>query len=363
MKIGIDARFYGLHGGLGRYVSELVRELINLQSEHDFYLFLPPDSGLETVNPKIHLISTNIPWYGWREQIFLPQLLNRYHLDLVHFPHFNLPLLYRRPFVVTIHDLILLTIPVSARATNLGPFFYWLKRQAYHLTLRRAVKRSQYILATSQHTKKDILKFFAVPAEKITVTYQASRWPVQDSSQSRKKQLLYVGNCYPHKNVDFLMEAFSTFNQNHPEYSLIIAGHQDSFFAAMKKLKNERFEAVPITFIPDATDDQLSELYQTSEIYIFPSKYEGFGIPGLEAMSFGLPVLAANSSSLPEVYGSAASYFETNNHDDFLTKLSQLCASETERERLRVLGVERVQQFSWHQLAVDTLALYEKTMS
>jgi glycosyltransferase involved in cell wall biosynthesis len=359
MKIGIDARFYNLHGGLGRYVSELISELIKINTDHELYLFLPVGVTIETTNPRIHQIQTSIPWYSWREQFVWPRVLSKYQLDLMHFPHFNVPLLYFRPFVVTIHDLILLTQPAKG-ATYLHPWLFQIKKLGYRLVIRRALKSAQHIITTSKFTSNDIQRYFSIPAKKITVTYQASRWPRQLPNLVRKKQLLYVGNCYPHKQVEFLLDAFSIFRGRHSDYTFVIAGHEDRFFRRVKTMA-QQYHDCPIGFRADISDQELAELYQTSELYLFPSLYEGFGLPGLEAMACGLPVLASDSSCLPEIYGTAAQYFQAGNQTDFLSQLERLSSDPDLRQQMQGAGLERVQQFSWQQLAVDTLAIYEKT--
>lgn len=362
MRIGIDARFYNLHGGLGRYVSQLINELVKLPTDHEWYFFVPTGTQIPALTKRCHLVDTDIPWYGWQEQIQLPRLLSWYQLDLMHFPHFNIPLAYRRPFVVTIHDLILLTQPDSAQATTLGPLRYQLKRWAYLLALRRAVGAARFILTTSEYTKQDIIKFFPT-AVRQSVTYQASRWPITPTSSVRQHQLLYIGNCYPHKNVSLLIQAFNQFHQRHTDYRLIIGSHSDAFFRELQQRTKADSPHLPVTFLADPSDDEVKELYQTSELYVFPSRYEGFGLPGLEAMTQGLPVISSDSSCLPEIYGQAAHYFQSDNLDDLVQALEQVATSPVEQERLRLEGYARAADFSWHRLAVDTLAIYEKALS
>jgi glycosyltransferase involved in cell wall biosynthesis len=362
MRIGIDARFYNLHGGLGRYVSELLHHLTTLPTDHQWYFFVPVGTTIDSLPANCQLIETDIPWYGWREQVQLPRLLNKYRLDLMHFPHFNIPLLYNRPFVVTIHDLILLTQPDSAKATTLGPLRYQFKRCAYQLTLRRAVSKARAVIATSEHTKRDILKFFP-RTKNIAITYQASRWPVIRSTIERRHQFLYVGNCYPHKNVDLLIRAFVIFGKSRPEYSLVIGSHADAFFTSLKESTAREYPQAAIIFLPDPSDEQVQELYQSSELYVFPSRYEGFGLPGLEAMAAGLPVVSSDCSCLPEIYGRAACYFQSDSQADLLRIFSELTVSSEQRAKLQTAGYEQVQLYSWQQLAVDTLAIYEKALS
>lgn len=165
MKIGIDARFFGPKDkGFGRYTENLVRNLEKLDHENQYFVFLRKDSWKEyqPENPIFRKVLANYKWYGWKEQILLPLKLKKYKFDLVHFTHFNVPIFYRGKFVVTIHDLTLRYFP-----THRG-----LKFLAYKLVFRHAIKNSQKIIAISEHTKKEILKYYKVNPNKIKVIYE-----------------------------------------------------------------------------------------------------------------------------------------------------------------------------------------------
>jgi len=176
MLIGIDARFYGSIGkGLGRYTQKLVEYLEKVDEKNQYIVFLRKEN-FEEYQPKNKNFRKELAdyrWYSFAEQIFFPFKLRKYKFDLVHFPHFNVPLLYRKKFVLTIHDLILIHFP-TVRATTLSPIFYWMKFFAYKCVIKSAIKRSQKIFAVSKFTKKDILETYKkIPEEKICVTYEA----------------------------------------------------------------------------------------------------------------------------------------------------------------------------------------------
>jgi len=174
MRIGIDARFYGSVGkGLGRYVSELIAQLEELDKENDYFVFLRRANWDEYApkNPRFTKVLAEFHWYGWSEQVWYPIWLRKFGLDLMHFAHFNVPLLYRRPFVVTVHDLILLSHP-TPRATTLGPVLYRFKYLLYRLVIKNALNRAASIVTVSRYSKEQIEKNFPFTRGKnIAVTY------------------------------------------------------------------------------------------------------------------------------------------------------------------------------------------------
>jgi len=233
MRIGIDARFYGpKQKGLGRYVQKLVEGLEKaVNDKYEFIIFLRKENWLEyqPKNPNFRKVLTDCQWYGLKEQILMPLKIRQEKVDLMHFPHFNVPIFCLKPFVITIHDLILKKFP-TRRASALGPVLYWIKNLAYQLVIHSAVKRAKKIIAVSNYTKKDILKYFKVKSEKIEVVYEGS--PSNNSRSDlfdaqgqtfkiTKPYLLYVGNAYPHKNLERLILAFAKLANQ--EYQLVFS--------------------------------------------------------------------------------------------------------------------------------------------
>ena len=161
MRIGIDARMLGSYqGGIGRYIHELIKEYSRAQTAHEFVVFLRKENwDLVEETPNIKKVLADIHWYGWREQLFLSRIIKKEKVDLMHFPHWNIPLFYKGKFVVTIHDLLLLHYPTRA-ASTLGPITYFFKSMAHKIILRHAIYDSEKIIAPSEFTKNDILKNF-----------------------------------------------------------------------------------------------------------------------------------------------------------------------------------------------------------
>src|SRR3989338_6758021 len=216
MRIGIDARMYGPMvggGGLGRYVEQLVMGLQKYNTEHRFVLFLKKENfdACKITNPLFEKRLADIHWYGLKEQYSFPALIEKEHLDLIHYPHWNIPLLCRTPFVVTIHDLILLEEPTSARATPRSPLHFWIKYQGYKFALAQALRHSKKIITVSKYTKQSLQTFFPhIPEKKIQVIYEGLTQFAPTSTEPLPEEitdpyLLYIGNAYPHKNLETLL--------------------------------------------------------------------------------------------------------------------------------------------------------------
>lgn len=375
MIIGIDARMYGpLHGGIGRYIEKLIVELEKLDTQNEYRIFLNADNwpDYQPQNPKFRKVLANIPWYGWREQVLMPGLVKRNRVDLMHWPHWNVPIFYNGKSIVTIHDLILWHFP-SRQTSTLDPWFYWIKYFFFRLLLRWVIKRADKILVPSEFTRNDVLKIFSLPLEKVIVIYEGAGQRMGAFGAPKKNFLsqltiyqpyvLYVGSAYPHKNLDNLLEGFEKFNQRHPwEYQLVLAGRDSYFYQRLKNLLHSRYYQLPIVLTGFVPDNHLPWLYERASGCVFPSFYEGFGLPGLEAMQAGVPVAAANSSCLLEIYGPAAVYFDPCQPEEIASSLEQILTQPRLRSELKQKGLERAQKFSWARCAQDTLQAYQSVV-
>lgn len=379
MRIGIDARFYGTLGkGLGRYTAQLIEHLEKVDTKNQYVIFSRPEN-YEAYTPKnknFSKVRVDIPWYSLKEQLAYPFILKKHSLDLVHFPHFNVPFLYRRPFVLTLHDLILFHYP-TLRSTTLSPLLYGVKYAAYRFVLGSALRRARHVLTVSEFTKQDILKHFPIPKERITVTYQANSALMKHGMEDKKNLLttnysllttngiihpyiLYVGNAYPHKNLEKLVRAFSALRQK--DLQLVLVGKTDHFYAELQRFVS-RSNAENIVFTGEVTDEELDSLYSGARMYVFPSLYEGFGLPPLEAMAHGIPVACSRAASLPEVLGDAALYFDPKSEDSIRGALEKMLGDEKLREASVLRGHKRVKRFSWEYLAEKTLRVYRTVNS
>jgi glycosyltransferase involved in cell wall biosynthesis len=380
MNIGIDARFYGSLGkGLGRYTQKLIEHLEHIDTQNDYVIFLRRENfdEYQPKNPRFKKVLADYQWYSFAEQIIFPVVLYQHCFDVVHFPHFNIPLLYWKKFIVTIHDLILLHFPTQ-KTTTLSPLWYRVKFLAYRMTIWWAIQRAVHIMTVSEYTKQDLQKYYRVPKEKMTVAYEATddfcwhqsqeksleilrRIGLTESDEVSKKYgiiqpyFLYVGNAYPHKNLENLVAILC--QKNNQDMLLVLVGKEDYFYRRLKQLvrrKNMR----NILFAGFVPDEELDVLYRYGRAYVFPSLYEGFGLPPLEAMSKGLPVLATHATSLPEVLGDAAWYYDPSHKDSLAQSLRLIWEDENMRNDLRAKGYKRSRDFDWSKMAQMTLERY-----
>lgn len=371
-RIGIDARFYGPLGkGLGRYTQEVVDNIIKLDQDNEYVIFLRREnfSAFQGNGLRVKKALADIKWYSLAEQLIFPFYIWRERLDLMHFPHFNAPIFCPVKFIVTIHDLILIKFSTQ-RATTLGPVIYKIKNFFYKIVIFLAIKRAKKILAVSEFTKNDIIKQFKVDQKKIIVTYEgvAELRPVNPSLPPFERgagglsqpYLLYVGNAYPHKNLEGLIKVYTQINKSLPDLKLILVGKEDYFYSRLKQYgKNFSNNIIFSGYVPDG---ELKALYLQAILYVFPSFYEGFGLPPLEAMAHGLPVVSSNKTCLPEILGQAALYFNPADETDMKDKIEQALADEKLRAELINRGYEQVKKYSWKDCAEKTLAVYKKVL-
>lgn len=370
MKIGIDARFYGPRtggGGIGRYVAELVSNLQTQDTKNEYVLFLKKENFHECqiTNPRFSKRLVDVPWYTFQEQRRMPGYVRRARVDVMHYPHWNIPIFSRVPFVVTIHDLILLEDRQSARSSTRGALVHGFKFAGFRTALESAIHRSKHILTVSEYTKKRILKHFGVNEAKITVVPNGVIPKRETRSVSLtalgvyEPYLLYVGNAYPHKNLEMMLHAFAQFHESHPNVQMVIAGRRDVFSRRLEKEISEiKLQPGAVRFIDLPTDEEIAALYQHANLFIFPSRIEGFGIPPLEAMSYGTPVAAASSSSLPEVLKDGANYFAPDDIEA-LTDLMRTSVVAPERFAKTVeRGKDIASSYTWKKTAKQTLDVY-----
>lgn len=350
-------------GGLGRYVQQLASRLHAADQEGSYTFFLKPENA--EVLPDARRQVTDIHWYTWREQLLLPRLMDQTGCDLLHFPHWNVPLFLKTPFVVTIHDLILLDEPTSAKASLRHPLVFWAKYALFRLVLSHAIRASRHVIAVSEHTKQAILRRFPdVSPDKITVILEGvTALPAGSGpSLAPRPYLLCVGNAYPHKNLDGLLRAFRLTSNTHPGVHLVLAGRTDTFRRRLKASVDARALGERLVWADDPTDEQLSVLYRDALAYVFPSRIEGFGLPPLEAMVAGVPVASSHAGSLPEVLGTAALFFDPKDEKAMAFAMDRLVEDQTLRTTLISRGQENIARFSWDRAAEQTVAVYRKAL-
>jgi glycosyltransferase involved in cell wall biosynthesis len=374
MRIGIDCRMYGLkNAGIGRYVLNLVENLLPLDDENEYVLFVCQDFEGEAKNQsaswrkKVKIVVADIRHYSLQEQLLLPFILYREKLDLVHFPHFNVPVLYFKKFVVTIHDLIKHTSK-GVETTTRSPWVYWLKYLGYKIVFWLTVKRAERIMVPCQAVKNDLRQEYGLDSQKVRVTYEGFDSNIKNSSNTtailekykiKKPYLLYVGSVYPHKNIERLIDAIKLLVTDYQlPVTLVVVCARSVFWERLKE-KVVQLKAEDLVnlagFVPDS---ELGALYRQAGAFVFPSLSEGFGLPGLEAMAQGVAVAASDIPVFKEVYKDAAVYFEPEDPEDIADKIKKLLSDKKLQEQLKEQGSRLVKQYSWKKMAQETLQVY-----
>lgn len=369
MLIGIDARIYGpKHGGIGRYVQEIIKHLQHIDNQNKYVVFLmPEDYENFSESNNFSKVKVNSRWYTLKEQILLPYLIKKHKIDLMFFPHFNVPIFYNGPYAVAIHDLIIHHYP-DRRASRLPKWLYKLKLFLSKLVMRQTVKNSQAILCPSEYTKNDILKHYKVLAKKIFVVYLGvSRnlaiqpFPKKGRCSqvlTNRPYLLYVGNAYPHKNLLRLLKAYKVLLGKYKlDANLVLVYKNDYFYQKLKAHPLVKEFSHKLIFYGYASELELSELYKNASLYVFPSLLEGFGLPALEAMSYGLPVAASRAGSIPEICGNAATYFNPRDVENMAEVIAQVYNNQKLQAELRQRGYEQVKKYSWDRCAQESLGI------
>lgn len=360
MRIAIDARMYA-QSGIGRYIRNLLFNLSRIDKENEYkILLLKKDFENFPRYANIQKIAADFGWYGIAEQINLPKILNSLKPDLVHFPHFNVPLFFKGKFVVTIHDLIHQHFSMQ-RSTTHGPLIYKLKQMGYNKVFKNTVQKAEKILTPSNFVKKQLISGWSVSEDKITVTYEAADDGIIKLSQNKNPApikdpyIFYVGNAHPHKNIEGLINAFLAVKKKH-KIKLVLSGNDHYFWQRIKL----GYQDKDIIYTGSISDRELVSYYQNALLFVMPSFEEGFGIPLLEAFACSCPVASSNAGSLPEVGADAALYFDPKSPDDMADKISQVISDQTLRKSLTEKGLKRYKMFSWQELAKETLEVYKK---
>lgn len=367
MRIGIDCRLWN-ETGVGRYIRNLISELVEIDKRNELVLFCLSED-VSSIKYKVSgrnckVVVADIRWHSVEEQIKFPEILYKENLDLVHFPYFSVPIFYTRPFVITIHDLILHHFPTGFASTLPLPI-YWAKQAGYRFVIAQAVKRAKKIIAVSQATKNEIVDHLGVNEKKIVVVYEGTDKQLStinyklSNKFENEKYFLYVGNAYPHKNLEFLLESFQRFCQTGQEgVSLVLVGKEDFFYKKLKKHILKLGLAQNVLLFGQASDEELGSLYENALALVYPSRMEGFGLPILEAMSQSCVVLASDIPVFHEIGEDAIIYFNNEDRDGLSEKMQEVVGKQGGFEKYVTRGLKRMKQFSWKKMAQETLAVY-----
>ncbi len=373
MKIGIDARIYGTgFTGIGRYVYELVSNLLEIDDKNEYVLFMnnPQFDEFKEPNKRVKKVLVNAPHYSFAEQLKFLWILRKEDVDLMHFTHFNAPILYRRPSIVTIHDLTLHFYP-GKKMTSFH------RRLAYQLVIKSVTRHAARVIAVSENTKKDLVELTKVPEDKIRVVYEGvdrefREIKDEDVLTNVKKKygivkpfLLYTGVWRSHKNLVNLIKAFSYLKKDENfDGQLVITGKEDPLYVEVRATIQDLELEGDIIFTDMVPEEDLSALYSAAKVYVFPSLYEGFGLPPLEAMACGTPVAASKAACIPEVCGEEnAVFFDPYDPTDMSNAIMKIWVNEQLKDELIAKGHARVKEFSWRKMAREILGMYQPIVS
>jgi glycosyltransferase involved in cell wall biosynthesis len=369
MRIAIDAR--KLHDfGIGTYVRNLLRHLARIDRSTEFVLLCrPQDSEMApTLGENFRAVSQLSLPYSVGEQFAVPRDLRRERIDLFHSPHYVLPPLTPCRSVVTIHDCIHLMFPQ-----------YLPNRLAYAYargSMWAATRRAQRVFTVSEASKADILRYFRIPADKITVIYNAidERFATdlgeerialaRERYQLFDPYVLYVGNIKPHKNVERLIDAFDRLRHTGFDHlKLLIIGDEISKHPGLRRAVHQHKLHKWVRFLGFVPIETLAALYRLAAVFVFPSLYEGFGLPPLEAMASRTPVVSSNASSLPEVVGDAAVLVDPYDPESIADGMRRVLTDADLRADLIARGLQRARAYSWEASVQRIHDIYEEVIA
>lgn len=372
MRIGIDGTALPAQPvGAGNYIIHLIRSLIELNSEHEFVIFaqlsrqhlfdLPPTPGLHwQLVPEINP-ARRLPW----EQISFPALVKKAEVDLLHSPHYTRPYRLNCPSVVTFHDMTFFLFPQLHTLA---------KRFFFKAAIRMSARRANALIAISENTRQDAIRLIKIPADKIfTIPLGVDEHfhPVHDDAllaevrhryNLPERFILYVGVVEPRKNLPLLLRSYKTIVDEGINHPLVIAGRFGWMYNELIReidalgLKNK----IHFTgYLPQA---DLPIVYNLADVFVYPSIYEGFGLPPLEAMACGTPVITTAISSMPEHVGDAGILVPAEDEGALSRALHNVLTDRSLQDRLRLKGPQQAANFTWQRTALETLQIYKQVL-
>jgi glycosyltransferase involved in cell wall biosynthesis len=366
VRIGIDARKLR-DFGIGTYIRNLLRHLARLDRTTEYVVLGRPADrdALAALGENFRFVEETAANYSVGEQIRIPLALRRERVTLFHAPHYVLPPLVPCRSVVTIHDCIHLMFPQYLP----GRLAFAYARTSIELASRRATR----VMTVSESSKRDILRFVDVPPGKIDVIYNSydERFGIEPDEdavirvreryQLHDEFVLYAGNVKPHKNLERLIEAFHLVRQHGLDHlKLVLIGDEISKYAALRRAVHSHQLHKYVRFLGYLPEETLAVMYRLAGVFVFPSLYEGFGLPPLEAMASGTPVVTSNVSSLPEVAGDAAILVDPYQPESIAEGIRRVLCDESLRRELRVKGLARARQFSWETSVRRVREIYDE---
>lgn len=365
MRIGINGRFLiAKQTGVQRAAYNLVKTLVEIDRDNEYFLF----TGENQINnpdwqfPNVKVIPSSLREgenfrNHWWEQWTLPRLAREHQVDILHSPANMAPLFYRGKSIVHIHDLCFVVNP---------QWYSYMFRTFYNLVIPRLARRATRVITNSNNSRNDLFQFCKVSAEKVHLIYWAvdrhfaarSHDPSLEIDAPKEDYILYVGSLEPRKNIRLLVEAYEKLRSENPALrtKLILIGGESPLFAEVRlNIKEFKEDVIFKGFVDDAA---LREYYRRATVVAYPSLYEGFGLPPLEAMACGVPVVTSNTSSIPEVVGDAALMVSPYDVVQLAATLTEILKDANLRQYLSRKGLSQVQKFNWYRVARNVLGVY-----
>jgi len=364
LRVAIDARMIR-YTGIGRYIQNLVLNLASIDKTNSYSILVNEESEKLERNSNFEFRTTSyrIPVYSLREQSLLPFDMANLKPDIIHYPSFNVPVISTRPVVTTIHDLVYYLFPEAC--PNAVAHIY------ARFLIARAARLSRKIITVSEHSKTEITRHLNVNPDKVAVIYNGVSplyrpvWEPEKLKKVMRKYgisgdyILYVGNHQERKNLKRLVSAYSALG-SFEKVTLVMAGKVDSRRRGLYEAVDRSGLSERVRFIGEVPEEDLPALYSGALLFVFPSLYEGFGLPPLEAMACATAVVTSNAASLPEVVGDAAVTVDPEDTAAITRAMDGVIKNKDLRERLRARGLERTRMFCWETAARKTLKVYEE---
>jgi glycosyltransferase involved in cell wall biosynthesis len=349
--------------GIGRYLLNFLSYALSIKPEWEFIIFGNQNTNINLESSNLRKIF--IPEYItlWWDQIQLKNAIKKNNIDVFFSPYYKIPLFTKTKTILSIFDVTYLLVE---------PYDTYFRSKLYLKNfIKLASKKAKKIITCSNYTKNDLLKILDLPKEKIEVAYLgvSSKFKIIHEKNKMElvkkkygidnKYILYVGNLKPHKNVKRLIDAYNLLPETiKREYNLVLAGEQSKSLTKGNKqlgLRDLQF----IIFVGHILDEDLPALYGSAELFVFPSLYEGFGLPPLEAMACGCPVVSSNTSSMPEVLGDATLFFNPCHVEEMSLAMRKMLEDENLRNKFRQKGLERAKLFTFEKTAKRILDVFE----
>jgi glycosyltransferase involved in cell wall biosynthesis len=357
-QVTVDVRLVGA-SGIGTYIRNVLPRIIAARPHWQFHLLGRPEELNQcpwSAADRVRVIPCDAPVYGLTEQVQLARRIPA-QTDVMWSPHYNIPVLWRGRLLVTVHDVCHLALPHLISGVH---------RRAYARLMFAAVKRrASRLVCVSDFTSSEFLRLVGRPRHMVTIHNGVS--PGWFSIQPRERPhprpfILFVGNVKPHKNLTTLIRAFERITHRVPHDLIIVGRHSDFITSDPSVSKAAARAGERVRLAGEVAPELLKQFFRYAEALVFPSLYEGFGLPPLEAMACGCPTVVARAGSLPEVCGSASVYFDPADPDDLADALLRVLSDDRLREELRQQGRDRAAEFDWDRSARKTLGILEELL-